>query len=123
MASVQGMYGVYEPRFMDCSYGFRPNRSCHDVIREINSIIYRQPIGWVVEADIKGYFDNIDHSWLMKFLEHDIQDKNFLRYIVRFLKAGIMEYYRYQEEFPHFPHLQQTGTIGTRYNCHIFNKN
>lgn len=83
--------GVYEPRFMDCSYGFRPNRNCHDVIREINSTIGRQPVGWVVEADIKGYFDNIDHSWLMKFLEHDIQDKNFLRYIVRFLKAGIME--------------------------------
>jgi retron-type reverse transcriptase len=61
------------------------------VIRDINSTIYRQPIGWVVEADIKGYFDNIDHSWLMKFLEHDIQDKNFLRYIVRFLKAGIMD--------------------------------
>jgi group II intron reverse transcriptase/maturase len=82
---------VYEPRFMNSSYGFRPNRSCHDVIRDINSTIGRQPIGWVVEADIKGYFDNIDHSWLMKFLEHDIQDKNFLRYIVRFLKAGIME--------------------------------
>ena len=89
MAKV--LNGVYEPRFMNCSYGFRPNRNCHDVIREINSTIYRQPIGWVVEADIKGYFDNIDHSWLMKFLEHDIQDKNFLRYIVRFLKAGIME--------------------------------
>jgi retron-type reverse transcriptase len=89
MAKV--LNGVYEPRFMDCSYGFRPNRSCHDVIRDINSTIYRQPIGWVVEADIKGYFDNIDHSWLMKFLEHDIQDKNFLRYIVRFLKAGIMD--------------------------------
>lgn len=82
---------VYEPRFMDCSYGFRPDRSCHDVIRQINSTIGRRPIGWVVEADIKGYFDNIDHSWLMKFLEHDIQDKNFLRYIVRFLKAGVME--------------------------------
>lgn len=46
--------GVYEPRFMDCSYGFRPNRNCHDVIRKINSTIGRQPIGWVVEADIKG---------------------------------------------------------------------
>jgi hypothetical protein len=45
----------------------------------------------VVEADIKGYFDAIDHTWLMKFLEHDIQDKNFLRYVVRFLKAGIFE--------------------------------
>jgi retron-type reverse transcriptase len=61
------------------------------VIRKINTTIYKQPIGWVVEADIKGYFDAIDHTWLMKFLEHDIQDKNFLRYVVRFLKAGIFE--------------------------------
>jgi hypothetical protein len=54
---------------------------------------------WVVDADIKGFFDNVDHEWLMKFLEHDIEDKNFLRYIKRFLKAGIMEegkyYYNY----------------------------
>jgi len=82
---------VYEPRFLDLSYGFRPNRSCHDVIKGINDTIYYNPIGWIVEADIKGYFDSIDHDWLMKFLEHDIQDKNFLRYIVRFLKAGILE--------------------------------
>lgn len=48
-------------------------------------------VNYVLEADIKGFFDNVDHSWLMKFLEHDIQDKNFLRYIKRFLIAGIME--------------------------------
>ena len=48
-------------------------------------------VGYVLEADIKGFFDNVDHEWLMKFLEHDIQDKNFLRYIKRFLIAGIME--------------------------------
>lgn len=82
---------IYEPRFLECSYGFRPNKNCHDVIRNINTTIYKQPIGWVVEADIKGYFDAIDHTWLMKFLEHDMQDKNFLRYVVRFLKAGIFE--------------------------------
>jgi len=89
MANV--LNNIYEPRFLDCSYGFRPNRNCHDAIRDINTTIYKQPIGWVVEADIKGYFDAIDHSWLMKFLEHDIQDKSFLRYVVRFLKAGIFE--------------------------------
>ena len=72
---------IYEPRFLECSYGFRPNKNCHDVIRNINTTIYKQPIGWVVEADIKGYFDAIGHAWLMKFPEHDIQDKNFLRYM------------------------------------------
>ncbi|MBN2860089.1 MAG: group II intron reverse transcriptase/maturase [Sphaerochaetaceae bacterium] len=82
---------VYEPRFLDCSYGFRPGRSCHEAIHDINQTIMSQPIGWVVEADIKGYFDHIDHEWLMEFLQVDIADKNFLRYIVRFLKAGIFE--------------------------------
>lgn len=82
---------VYEPRFLDCSFGFRPGRGAHDVLRRIDWAIMRQNINWVLEADIKGFFDNLDHKWLMKFLEHDIADKNFLRYIGRFLKAGVME--------------------------------
>ena len=82
---------VYEPRFLDCSYGFRPRRSAHDVVRYINQTIMSRKVNYVLEADIKGFFDNVDHEWLMKFLEHDIQDKNFLRYVKRFLIAGIME--------------------------------
>jgi group II intron reverse transcriptase/maturase len=82
---------VYEPRFLDCSYGFRPKRSCHDVIREINQTIMIRKVNYILDADIKGFFDNVDHEWLVKFLENDIQDKNFIRYVVRFLKAGIME--------------------------------
>ena len=82
---------VYEPRFLDCSYGFRPGRSAHDVVRYIDQTIMRRKVNYVLEADIKGFFDNVDHDWLMKFLEHDIQDKNFLRYVKRFLIAGIME--------------------------------
>lgn len=82
---------VYEPRFLDCSYGFRENRSAHDAIKAINDIIMSKNVSYVLDCDIKGFFDNVDHSWLMKFLEHDINDKNFLRYIVRFLKSGIME--------------------------------
>ena len=82
---------VYEPRFLDCSYGFRPGRSAHDVVRYINQTIMIHKVNYVLEADIKGFFDNVDHEWLMRFLEHDIQDKNFLRYIKRFLIAGIME--------------------------------
>ena len=83
--------GVYEPRFLDCSYGFRPNRSAHDAIKAIRDIIYKRPIGWVVEADIKGFFDNMNHEWIIKFLRNDIADENFIRYITRFLKAGILE--------------------------------
>lgn len=82
---------VYEPRFLDCSYGFRPGRSAHDVVGYINQTIMIHKVNYVLEADIKGFFDNVDHDWLMKFLEHDIQDRNFLRYVKRFLIAGIME--------------------------------
>ena len=82
---------VYEPRFLDCSYGFRPNRSCHDAISRIKKSIMTRPVNYILDADIKGFFDNVDHKWLIKFLENDIEDKNFIRYIVRFLKSGIME--------------------------------
>ena len=82
---------VYEGRFLACSYGFRQNRSCHDVVRLINQTVMNRKVNYVLEADIKGFFDNVNHDWLMKFLEHDIQDKNFLRYVKRFLIAGIME--------------------------------
>jgi len=82
---------VYEERFLDYSYGFRPNRGAHDAVRVLNDALGRGKVGYVLEADIKGFFDNVSHEWLMKFLENDIQDKNFLRYIKRFLIAGIME--------------------------------
>lgn len=82
---------VYEPRFLNCSYGFREGRGAHDVVRQINSAVMHENVRYVLEADIKGFFDNLDHVWLMRFLEHDIADKKFLRYIRRFLKAGVME--------------------------------
>lgn len=82
---------IYEERFLDCSYGFRPGCKAHDVVRVINKDIMRGKVNWVLDADIKGFFDNVDHEWMMKFLEHDIGDKNFLRYVKRFLKAGYME--------------------------------
>ena len=82
---------VYEERFLDCSYGFREKRSAHDVVKYINQTIMRKKVNYVLEADIKGFFDNVDHDWLMRFLEHDIDDQNFLRYIKRFLKSGVME--------------------------------
>ena len=82
---------IYEERFSDSSYGYRPDRSAHDVVRYINETIMTKKVGYVLEADIKGFFDNVDHDWLMKFMEHDIADKNFLRYIKRFLIGGVME--------------------------------
>lgn len=82
---------VYEERFLGCSYGFRAGRSAHDVVRVIQNACFRERVDYVLEADIKGFFDNVDHSWLIRFLEHDIADKNLIRYIKRFLIAGVME--------------------------------
>ena len=82
---------VYEERFLDCSYGFRPKRGAHDVVRYINRTIMGKRVNFILDADIRGFFDNVDHAWLMKFLAHDIQDRNFLYYVERFLKAGVME--------------------------------
>jgi len=86
---------IYEPKFLDTSYGFRPGRNCHDAIKALNHIIETKKVSYIVDADIKGFFDNVDHSWLMEFLSHDIADNNFLRLITRFLKAGIMEEGKY----------------------------
>ena len=94
MADILG--AVYEPRFYDFSYGFRPNRGCHQALDVLDKKLWGWA-NWVVDADIKDFFGTVDHGWLMKFLEHDIEDKNFLRYVTRFLKAGVMEEGKYYE--------------------------
>ena len=88
---------IYECKFLECSYGFRPNRNCHKAIREINQRIMINKVNYILDCDVKGFFDNVDHKWLMKFLEHDIQDKAFLRYVNRFLISGYMEDMKYFE--------------------------
>lgn len=82
---------IYEVDFLDCSYGFRPHRSCHQALKQLNQIIMTKPINHIIDADIKGFFDHVDHEWMMKFLGHRISDSNFLRLIKRFLKNGYME--------------------------------
>lgn len=82
---------IYEPKFLNFSYGFRPKRSCHQAVLDLNSKIMYEPVNFIVDADLKGFFDNVNHEWLIKFLEHDIEDKNFIRYIKKFLKSGIMD--------------------------------
>jgi len=82
---------IYEQDFLDCSYGFRPGRSCHDALRTVDQIIMKRPVRYVIEADIKGFFDNVSHDWLLKMLEVCINDPSFLLLIRRFLKAGYVE--------------------------------
>lgn len=86
---------VYEPKFYKESFGFRPRRNCHQAVREVVENIQYRKTNYVVEADIKGFFDNVDHDWMIAFLEHDIADKKFISIIKKFLKAGIMENGKY----------------------------
>lgn len=82
---------IYEADFIDDSYGFRPDRGCHDALRALSQAVEGNPVNHIVDADIKGFFDNVSHEWMIKFLEHRIADKRVVRYIVRFLKAGVMK--------------------------------
>ena len=82
---------IYEQEFLDCSYGFRPKRSCHDALKALDRVIDTKKVNYIVDADIRGFFDNVDHQWTMKFLGERIEDPNILRLVSRFLKAGIME--------------------------------
>ncbi|MBQ9659596.1 MAG: group II intron reverse transcriptase/maturase [Clostridia bacterium] len=88
---------IYEHIFLDCSFGFRPGRDCHQAIKKLDEIIMKKNINYVVDADIKGFFNNVNHEWLVKFLELTIQDPKFIQYIVRFLKSGIMENMQHYE--------------------------
>jgi RNA-directed DNA polymerase len=82
---------IWEPEFRECSYGFRPNRSAHQALSRLNHIITVERTQWLVEADIKGFFDHVHQQHLMRFIEHRIGDPNLLRVVQRFLKAGILE--------------------------------
>jgi RNA-directed DNA polymerase len=82
---------IYEPYFIEHSYGFRPGRSCHDAIRELKRATRKSRAKYVVEADISSYFDKVNHDWMMKFLAHRIADKTILRIVKKWLNAGFME--------------------------------
>ena len=91
MAVKKVLEAIYEPRFLNCMYGFRPNRGCHEAVKEVYQRISYGKISYIVDADIKGFFDHINHNWMMRFLEWHIQDPNLLWLIKKYLKAGIME--------------------------------
>jgi group II intron reverse transcriptase/maturase len=82
---------VYEPKFQDNMYGFRPKRNCHRAVKSMCISIIRKRINYVVDADIRGFFDHMNHEWTLKFVEYYIQDPNILRLIKKYLKAGVLE--------------------------------
>lgn len=90
-AIAQILNAIYEQDFLDCSFGFRPSRGCHDALRKLNQHVNKDRVKYVVDVDIEGFFDNVNHEWLIEFLKHRIADPNIQRLIIRFLKAGILE--------------------------------
>jgi RNA-directed DNA polymerase len=90
-AVVSVMNAIYESDFLGFSYGFRPGRGAHDALDALAVGITDRKVNWVLDADIRGFFDTIDHGWLIKFIEHRIADRRVLRLIQKWLKAGVME--------------------------------
>ena len=82
---------IYEAEFLGFSYGFRPGRGAHDALDALSVGIMRRKINWVVDCDIRAFFDNVSRDWLVRFLEHRIGDKRVIRLIIKWLNAGVME--------------------------------
>ena len=82
---------IYEQDFLKCSYGFRPKRNCHQALKKLSDLIMFQPVNHIVEADIKGFFDNVSHEKLMEFIRIRINDTTLLELINKFLRAGYVD--------------------------------
>ena len=93
----QLLESIYEVDFLPCSYGFRPERGCHDALEALYQTITYKPVNYVVEADIKGFFDNVPHERLMDFLKIRIGDTSLLELIGKFLKAGYVDKGKWNE--------------------------
>jgi retron-type reverse transcriptase len=81
---------IYEPLFLDCSYGFRPGRGCHEALRALHQHLYHKEVETISDLDIANYFGTIDHGLLEAMLHEKITDERFLRYVKRMFKAGVL---------------------------------
>ena len=82
---------IYEEDFLGFSYGFRPGRGPHMALDALNVAIERMPVRWILDADIRGFYDNVGHEWMRKFVQHRVADPRILRLIQKWLKAGVSE--------------------------------
>src|ERR1700694_162643 len=90
-AVVEVLNAIYEEDFLDFSYGFRPGRRPHDALDALSVALERKRVNWVLDADIRDFFTQLDQGWLERFLEHRIADKRILRLIQKWLRAGVIE--------------------------------
>ena len=114
---------VYEADFRGFSYGFRPGRSPHHALDALAAGILRKKVNFVLDADIRGFYDAIDHGWMLRFLEHRIADRRVLRLIRKWLKAGVIENGEWSETLEgaaqghRFRRCSQTSTSITCSTC------
>jgi group II intron reverse transcriptase/maturase len=85
------MNAIYETDFLDFSFGYRPGKGQHNCLDTLYFGLFAKRVSWVLDADIRGFFDNLNHEWLIKFVEHRIGDKRVIRLIQKWLKAGVMQ--------------------------------
>jgi group II intron reverse transcriptase/maturase len=90
-ATAEVLSALYEPDFLGFSYGFRPGRSAHDALDALAVGIWSRKVRWVLDADIRSFFDAMKHEWIVKFLEHRIADERVVRLIQKWLSAGVLE--------------------------------
>jgi retron-type reverse transcriptase len=90
-AAVKVMNAIYETDFVDFSYGYRPGHSAHMALDALAVGIQTKKVSWLLDADIRGFFDTLNHEWLIKFVEHRIADNRVVRHIQKWLNAGVME--------------------------------
>jgi RNA-directed DNA polymerase len=90
-AVVAVLNAIYEQDFVGFSYGFRPRRSQHDALDALAVGICNTPVNWILDADIRSFFDSVSQEWLVRFLEHRIGDKRIIRLVRKWLKAGVLE--------------------------------
>jgi RNA-directed DNA polymerase len=90
-AAVEVLNAIYETDFLGFSYGFRPGRSQHQALDALYTGLLTRKVNWVLDLDIKGFFDGLSHEWLMKFVEHRVADRRVVRLIQKWLNAGVLE--------------------------------
>jgi RNA-directed DNA polymerase len=90
-ATTEVLEAVYEADFLGFSYGFRPKRGAHNALDALSVGLVKRKVNWVLDADIRGFFDAIDHTWMVKFIEHRIADRRVARHVRKWLNAGVLE--------------------------------
>src|SRR5437879_3988245 len=90
-AVAEVLSAIYEADFLGFSYGFRPGRNPHGALQSVHTAVMTQYVNWVLDADIRSFFDSVDHEWLLRMVAHRVADRRMLRLIGRWLRAGVME--------------------------------